>query len=64
MKEATVPGKTTKEIDEIGGRLFKEKDAVSAPIANMTSLAIHASASITKWRTESQVPVSLRMAIL
>ena len=33
MKEATVPGKTTKEIDEIGGRLFKEKGAISAPIA-------------------------------
>lgn len=33
MKEATVPGMTTKELDEIGGRLFKEKGAVSAPIA-------------------------------
>lgn len=33
MKEATQPGMTTKEIDEIGGRLFKEKGAVSAPIA-------------------------------
>lgn len=32
MKEATVPGKTTKEIDELGGRLFKEKGALSAPI--------------------------------
>ena len=33
MKEATVPGITTKELDEIGGRLFKEKGAVSAPIS-------------------------------
>lgn len=32
MKEATVPGITTKELDEIGGKLFKEKGAVSAPI--------------------------------
>ena len=32
IKEATVPGKTTKEIDELAGRLFKEKDAISAPI--------------------------------
>lgn len=32
LKEATVPGKTTKEIDELAGRLFKEKDAISAPI--------------------------------
>ncbi|KAA0942129.1 type I methionyl aminopeptidase [Sporosarcina sp. ANT_H38] len=33
MKEATIPGKTTKEIDDIGGRLFEEKGAISAPIA-------------------------------
>ena len=33
MMEATKPGMTTKEIDEIGGRLFKEKGAISAPIA-------------------------------
>lgn len=33
MKDATKPGMTTKEIDEIGGRLFKEKGAISAPIA-------------------------------
>lgn len=33
MKEATKPGMTTKEIDDIGGRLFKEKGAISAPIA-------------------------------
>ena len=33
MKEATIPGKTTKEIDDIGGRLFKEKGAISGPIA-------------------------------
>lgn len=32
MKEATAPGKTTKEIDELGGQLFKEKGALSAPI--------------------------------
>ncbi|QTD42910.1 type I methionyl aminopeptidase [Sporosarcina sp. Te-1] len=32
MKEAAVPGITTKELDEIGGRLFQEKGAVSAPI--------------------------------
>lgn len=32
LKVATVPGKTTKEIDELGGRLFEEKGAVSAPI--------------------------------
>lgn len=32
MKQATVPGVTTKEIDELGGRLFKEKGAISAPI--------------------------------
>lgn len=32
MKAVTVPGMTTKELDEIGGRLFKEKGAVSAPI--------------------------------
>lgn len=32
LKAATVPGMTTKEIDEIGGRLFAEKGAVSAPI--------------------------------
>lgn len=32
MKDATVPGITTKEIDEIGGRLLAERGAVSAPI--------------------------------
>ncbi|WP_203248597.1 type I methionyl aminopeptidase [Sporosarcina beigongshangi] len=32
LKEATVPGKTTKEIDELAGRLFEEKGAISAPI--------------------------------
>lgn len=32
LKVATVPGKTTKEIDELAGRLFEEKDAISAPI--------------------------------
>lgn len=32
LKAATVPGKTTKEIDELAGRLFDEKGAVSAPI--------------------------------
>ncbi|KXH78814.1 type I methionyl aminopeptidase [Sporosarcina sp. HYO08] len=32
MKAATKPGMTTKELDEIGGRLFKEKGAISAPI--------------------------------
>jgi methionyl aminopeptidase len=32
MKAATVPGITTKEIDEIGGRLLAERGAVSAPI--------------------------------
>lgn len=33
MKDATKPGMTTKEIDEIGGRLFKERGAISAPIS-------------------------------
>jgi len=33
MMKATTPGMTTKEIDEIGGQLFKEKGAVSAPIS-------------------------------
>ncbi|MCZ2260225.1 type I methionyl aminopeptidase [Sporosarcina sp. G11-34] len=33
MMEATKPGMTTKELDEFGGRLFKEKGAISAPIA-------------------------------
>ena len=33
MKAATKPGMTTKEIDEIGGRLFEDKGAISAPIA-------------------------------
>ncbi|WP_342506341.1 type I methionyl aminopeptidase [Sporosarcina sp. FSL K6-2383] len=32
LKAATVPGKTTKEIDELAGRLFEEKGAISAPI--------------------------------
>lgn len=32
MKAAAVPGMTTKELDELGGRLFEEKGAVSAPI--------------------------------
>ncbi|MFD1205157.1 MULTISPECIES: type I methionyl aminopeptidase [Sporosarcina] len=32
LKEAAVPGITTKELDELGGRLFKEHGAVSAPI--------------------------------
>ncbi|GKV57156.1 methionine aminopeptidase 2 [Sporosarcina sp. NCCP-2222] len=32
MKEAAVPGITTKELDELGGRLFQERGAVSAPI--------------------------------
>jgi methionyl aminopeptidase len=32
LKQATVPGKTTKEIDELAGRLFEEKNAISAPI--------------------------------
>ncbi len=32
MKDETKPGMTTKEIDELGGRLFKEKGAISAPI--------------------------------
>ncbi|WP_252504168.1 type I methionyl aminopeptidase [Sporosarcina sp. Marseille-Q4943] len=32
MKAATVPGITTKEIDELGGRLLAERGAVSAPI--------------------------------
>ena len=31
--EETKPGMTTKEIEEFGGRLFKEKGAISAPIA-------------------------------
>lgn len=32
MKAATKPGVTTKELDEIGGKLFKEKGAVSGPM--------------------------------
>ncbi len=32
MKAAAVPGMTTKELDELGGRLLAERDAVSAPI--------------------------------
>lgn len=32
MKAATKPGVTTKELDEIGGELFKEKGAISGPM--------------------------------
>ena len=32
MKAATKPGVTTKELDEIGGKLFKDKGAVSGPM--------------------------------
>ncbi|MEK4487168.1 type I methionyl aminopeptidase [Psychrobacillus sp. FSL H8-0484] len=32
MKAATKPGITTKEIDEIGGKLFKENGAISGPM--------------------------------
>lgn len=32
LKDATVPGITTKELDDMAGRLFSEKGAVSAPI--------------------------------
>ncbi|WOV86642.1 type I methionyl aminopeptidase [Sporosarcina oncorhynchi] len=32
MKDATIPGMTTKELDELGGKLFAEHGAVSAPI--------------------------------
>lgn len=32
LKEATVPGITTKQLDDLAGRLFEEKGAVSAPI--------------------------------
>lgn len=32
MKAATKPGVTTKELDEIGGKLFKERGAVSGPM--------------------------------
>ncbi|PID20800.1 type I methionyl aminopeptidase [Sporosarcina sp. P3] len=32
LKDATVPGITTKELDDMAGRLFAEKGAVSAPI--------------------------------
>ena len=32
LKDATAPGMTTKEIDDIAGRLFKEKGAGYAPI--------------------------------
>lgn len=32
MKAAAVPGITTKELDELGGRLITERGAVSAPI--------------------------------
>lgn len=32
LKNAAAPGITTKELDELAGRLFKEKGAVSAPI--------------------------------
>lgn len=33
MKASAKPGMTTKELDEIGAKLFEEKGAVSAPIA-------------------------------
>ena len=32
LRDATVPGITTKELDDMAGRLFSEKGAVSAPI--------------------------------
>ncbi|WP_277586230.1 type I methionyl aminopeptidase [Psychrobacillus antarcticus] len=32
MKAATKPGITTKELDEIGGKLFKEHGAISGPV--------------------------------
>ena len=32
MKAATKPGVTTKELDEIAGRMFEEKGAVSGPV--------------------------------
>ena len=31
MKAATKPGITTKELDEIGGRMFEEAGAISGP---------------------------------
>lgn len=33
MRAATKPGMTTKEIDEIGGKLFKENGAISGPMS-------------------------------
>ena len=32
MKAAATPGMTTKELDELGGKLFADKGAISAPI--------------------------------
>lgn len=32
MKAAAIPGITTKQLDELGGKLFAEKGAISAPI--------------------------------
>lgn len=58
MKEATVPGKTTKEIDDIGGRLFEEKGAISGPIAEYDFLDLHASASTVKLPMACLVPAS------
>lgn len=43
MKAATKPGVTTKELDEIAGRMFAEKGAISGPKANMIFLDILAS---------------------
>ncbi|MDX1771004.1 MAG: type I methionyl aminopeptidase, partial [Planococcaceae bacterium] len=31
MRLATKPGITTKELDEIGGKMFEEKGAISGP---------------------------------
>ena len=42
LKEATIPGMTTKEIDEIGGLLFKKKEQFLHQLLNMISLGIHA----------------------
>ena len=38
MKAATKPGVTTKELDEIAGRMFAEKGAISDQWVSMISL--------------------------
>ena len=64
MKEATVPGKTTKKSMNLEDASSKKKMQFPHQSTNMISLAIHASASTMKLHTASQVPASFKMAIL